>query len=74
MNGQKRRQCVHSLDAVKEYVKTYRRIVEVENKDAIFLYRQINYIKSCINFIGIIYSFLKKEGKYETIRQWQVQF
>tara|TARA_R100000005_G_C4997625_1_gene204324 strand:- start:1277 stop:1456 length:180 start_codon:yes stop_codon:yes gene_type:complete len=39
MNGQKRRQCVHSLDAVKEYVKTYRRIVEVENKDAIFLYR-----------------------------------
>lgn len=38
MNGQKRRQCVHSLKAVKEYVKTYRRIVELENKDARFIY------------------------------------
>ena len=42
MNGQKRRQCVHTLKAVKEYVKTYRRIVESENKDAKFIYCQVN--------------------------------
>ena len=38
MKGKKRRQCVHTLKAVKEYVKTYRRIVELENKDARFIY------------------------------------
>ena len=35
MAGKERRQCVHTLKAVKEYIKTYRRIVEAENKDAL---------------------------------------
>lgn len=38
MAGKERRQCVHTLKAVKEYIKTYRRIVEAENKDALHLY------------------------------------
>jgi hypothetical protein len=32
------RQCVHTLQNFKEYNQLYRRIVEAENKDAIFLY------------------------------------
>ena len=38
MNGKNRRQCVNTLDAMKNYIRTYRRIVEAENKDARFLY------------------------------------
>ena len=33
------RQCVHSLQAFKKYVKTYRQIVLVENEDSKFLHR-----------------------------------
>ena len=34
----KGRQCVHTLQDFKEYNQLFRRIVEAENKDAIFLY------------------------------------
>ena len=34
-------QCVHSLQAFKKYIKTYRQIVGVENGDASFRYTQL---------------------------------
>ena len=36
--GKKERQCVHSSDAFKKYIKTYRQICLVENEDAKFMY------------------------------------
>jgi hypothetical protein len=38
MSGKERRQDISTLKSVKEYIKTYRRIVEGENKDALHLY------------------------------------
>ena len=38
MSGKGRRQDISTLKSVKEYIKTYRRIVEGENKDALHLY------------------------------------
>lgn len=35
-----KRQCVHSLQAFKKYIKTYRQIVCVENEDAKFIHAQ----------------------------------
>tara|TARA_R100001443_G_scaffold6230_1_gene15001 strand:+ start:2542 stop:2736 length:195 start_codon:yes stop_codon:yes gene_type:complete len=34
------RQCVHSLQAFKKYIKTYRQIVCVENEDSKFIHAQ----------------------------------
>jgi len=34
-------QCVHSLQAFKKYIKTYRQIIGVENGDASFRYTQL---------------------------------
>jgi len=34
----KGRQCVHTLQNFKEYNQLFRRIVEAENKDSLFLY------------------------------------
>ncbi len=34
----KGRQCVHTLQNFKEYNQLYRRIVEAENRDSIFIY------------------------------------
>jgi|TARA_B100000767_G_scaffold159343_1_gene149520 hypothetical protein len=34
-------QCVHSLQAFKKYIKTFRQIVLVENGDAIFKHTQL---------------------------------
>ena len=34
-------QCVHSLQAFKKYIKTFRQIVLVENGDATFKYTQL---------------------------------
>ncbi len=34
-------QCVHSVQAFKKYIKTFRQIVLVENGDAIFKHTQL---------------------------------
>jgi len=34
-------QCVHSLQAFKKYIKTFRQIVLVENSDATFKHTQL---------------------------------
>ncbi|BCV06233.1 MAG: hypothetical protein CM15mV128_340 [Caudoviricetes sp.] len=36
--GSKARQCIHSANAFKKYVKTFRQINLVENDDAKFMY------------------------------------
>ena len=36
--GRKARQCIHSANAFKKYVKTFRQINLVENDDAKFMY------------------------------------